>query len=327
MMSVHEGFSLMTRAANGELNDKEQLSNLIPMDSPQAVLEEVKFILSRISTDLDPTPLTAAFHMIVDLFSGQYPGYRACNTEFHDIHHTNHVFLAMARLIHGAVVDGEKLSPHQTTLGLMAAMFHDSGYIQEISDTTGTGAKYTVNHVDRSMDLFAKFGERIGMPNRDISSVQAIILCTNLSVDIDTIKFRDALIRLLGQLMGAADVLAQMADRIYIEKLLFLYREFRESGMGGYDSELDLLRKTVGFYDFITKRLSSSLGGVDRFMRSHFRTRWDIDQDLYKIAIAKQKGYLRDILQAPDASLLDHLKRGGIAESFIAKKENGSGSA
>ncbi len=314
----------MTKAVNDALNDREQLSNLIPMDSPQAVLEEVEFILSRISTDIDPAPLAAAFHMIVDLFNGQYPGYRACNTEFHDIHHTNHVFLAMARLIHGAIVDGENIPPSQTILGLMAAMFHDSGYIQEITDMTGTGAKYTVNHVKRSMDLFANFGEQTGLSGHDISAVQSIILCTNLSVDMDTIKFPNASVRLLGQLMGAADVLAQMADRIYIEKLLFLYREFRESGMGGYDSEVDLLRKTIGFYDFIAQRLASNLGGVDRFMKSHFIARWDIDEDLYKIAIAKQKRYLRGILQTPDSDLLDHLKRGGIAASLFAKQENGS---
>lgn len=38
-----------------------------------------------------------------------------------------------------------------------------------------------------------------------------------------------------------------MADRAYLAKLIYLYHEFREGGVAGYESELDLLKKTPTF--------------------------------------------------------------------------------
>ena len=312
----------MNPVADDGLKNHRDLNSLIPMDSPQAVIEEVTHILGLIFPSFDPNPVNSAFYMISDLFNGDYPGYRACNTEYHDFHHTNHVFLAMARLIHGAVVDGEKFTQRKITLGLMAALFHDSGYIQKIEDRTGTGAKYTATHVERSMDLFEHYGKQIGLDTKSIGGAQAIILCTNLSVDIATIKFPCKSTKLLGKLLGAADVLAQMADRTYLEKLLFLYHEFRESGIGGYAGEVDLLRKTIGFYDFIARRLEANLDGVDRLMKRHFIARWDIDEDLYRTAIDKQRQYLEQILEMPDTDPRDHLKRGGIVDRINNKYRN-----
>jgi len=39
---------------------------------------------------------------------------------------------------------------------LNAALFHDTGYIQEKSDDEGTGAKYTSIHVKRSIQFLDK---------------------------------------------------------------------------------------------------------------------------------------------------------------------------
>ena len=309
----------MKPASQEGYKNQKQLYDLIPMDSPKAALEEVRYILSLIAPDVDTYAVVSAYHSTWDLFLGKYPGYRGCNTEYHDFGHTTQVFLAMARLIHGAVVCGERFKPHHITLGLMAALFHDSGYIQEIDDTTGTGAKHTATHVERSMDLFERYGKRIGLEEVSIFGVQSIILCTNLSVDIDTIEFPSENISLLGKILGAADVLAQMADRTYLEKLLFLYHEIKESGIGGYSGEVDLLEKTIGFYDFIAMRLQSSLDGVDRFMTSHFASRWGIEKDLYGSAIEKQKRYLRKILAKTDTDPRDLLKRGGIVSKVNSK--------
>ena len=301
-----------------------QLSRLVAMESPDAVLEEVRTILDLVDPDFDKKVVTSAFRSVIDLFRGDYPGYQACNTEFHDLDHTSSVFLATARLIHGAVVDGQRFTQRQVTLGLLAAMFHDAGYIQRVEDTEGTGAKYTNTHVERSMAMVADYARGREIAPREVAAVQAVILCTNLSVDIDTIAFPDLRIRMLGQLLAAADVLAQMADRIYIEKLLFLYREFRESGMGGYHSELDLLRKTIGFFDFIDQRLEMNLQGVDRFMTSHFKRRWNIGEDLYRTAIDKQRQYLLEILDAPETEVFDQLKRGGITRILNGGGDRGA---
>jgi hypothetical protein len=293
-----------------------QLYNLIPMDSPQDVLDEAIVILDLISPDFDTAPVTSAFNMVVNLFSGKYPGYRVCNTEYHDLRHTIETFLAMARLIHGAVLDGETFTDRHISLGLIAAFLHDAGYIQEEHDKDGTGSKHTTNHVQRSMDFLERHGSELGLSYEEITDGRAIIIGTDLAVDISTIVFTSDKVELLGKMLGSADMLAQMADRIYLEKLLFLYSEFKEAGIGDYESQVDLLQKTLAFYDFIAQRLKTTLDATDRFVSSHFASRWGTHANLYHVAIAKQRNYLEQILEIQDSDPRAHLRRGGIVDKI-----------
>ncbi len=296
--------------------DNIQLSSLVAMDSPDAVFGEVETIFKMVSPNFDTTLLRKAFNVTVDLFNGDYPGYRACNTEYHDLRHTTDAFLSMARLVHGGIVDGQSFTQEYIVTGLIAALFHDSGYIQQENDLDGTGAKYTINHVRRSMDFLESAGVEIGMSLKNIQSGRVIILCTDLSVDLSEIFFPDPETEILGKILGSADLLAQLADRTYLEKLLFLYREFKEAGLGNYDSELDLLKKTIRFYDFVSHRLEKTLDSAQRFMTSHFTLRWNIEENMYQRSIKKQRDYLQKILDNPDSDPLNHLKRGGIVEKI-----------
>jgi len=291
-----------------------QLYNLIPMDSPQDVLGEVLVITDLISPDFDGALIRSAFNKTVSLYKGTYPGYRACNTEYHDLHHTIDTFLAMARLIHGSVLDGETFTERQVALGLITALLHDAGYIQQEQDTDGTGSKYTTNHVQRGMDFLERHGPEFGLSHEEISDGRAIILFTDLAVDISTIAFRSAEVGLLGKMLGSADLLAQMADRTYLEKLLFLYYEFKEAGIGDYQSEVDLLQKTLAFYDFITQRLATTLDATDRFANSHFASRWKTNANLYHVAIENQRNYLDQFLKIQGFDFRNHLRRGGITD-------------
>ncbi|MFC1815802.1 hypothetical protein ACFL0M_07625 [Thermodesulfobacteriota bacterium] len=276
---------------------QKQLYDLIKTDSAEAVLDEVRLILKSISPDFDSAPVSSAFIKTIGLYEGKYPDYQACNTEFHDLRHSIETFLAMARLIHGAILDGKIFRDDQIVLGLIAAILHDAGYIQENSDRDGTGAKYTASHVQRSMDFLERYGKEEGLSDEVIANGRAIIHCTDLSVDIKAIAFSSTEIQLLGKMLGAADLLAQMADRTYLEKLLFLYHEYSEAKLGDYENELDLLKQTVGFYDFIAHRLESTLDSTDRFMSSHFAAQWKINRNLYQEAIERQKNYLLQILK------------------------------
>jgi len=295
------------------MNDT-QLYNLIPADSPEALLDEVIVIIDLIVPDFDTVPVTSAFNTTVNLYRGRYSGYRPCNTEYHDLRHTTDTFLAMARLIHGAVVDGETFTNRQITLSLIVALLHDVGYIQEEHDMEGTGAKYTANHVQRSIDFLEHHGSEFELSDEEIADGRAMILCTDLAVDISTIEFTSAKVELLGKMLDSADLLAQMADRTYLEKLLFLYHEFKEAGVGDYESEVDLLQKTLAFYDFIAQRLKTTLDETDRFMGPHFTSRWGIHTNLYHVAIENQRNYLKQILEIQDSDPRDHLRRGGIVD-------------
>ena len=131
----------------------EQLADLVDTKNPDAVLEEIFVIVSAMYDTFDVARFKTVFNDIIRLFNGNYPGYQKCSTDYHDLPHTIEVLLAMVRLMHGYCIDSGVLSEKSVLLGLISALMHDTGYIKTDDDTVGTGAKYTLTHVGRSIDF------------------------------------------------------------------------------------------------------------------------------------------------------------------------------
>jgi len=279
------------------------------MEDPQSVLGEVRTIVFMMFPEFDFDTVDRVFKDIVRLFRGEYPGYRKCTTQYHDLKHATDTFLAMARLTHGASVSGESLTRKDVNLGLICALMHDTGYIQTLDDDIGTGAKYTRIDTKRSIVFMDNYIADSGLSTEDFKAYPDILICTGLDTKISKIRFESRNIELLGKLLGSADLLGQMADRTYLEKLLFLFYEFREAGITGYDSELDMLKKTMDFYAMARRRFATELESVNEYMRQHFKVRWNLDRDLYMEAMEKNINYLRFILDSHEEDYRDHLKR------------------
>lgn len=292
--------------------------NILQIDSPEEVFCEAEKLFLLMFPHARFDNIRASADAVMGLYKGFYPGYKACSTYYHDFSHIRDTFLAMIRLIHGAWLDGEIFSERAVYVGLTAALFHDSGYIQEQSDDIGTGAKFTKIHIPRSMDMFERYGTTRGMSMEEISEGRAMIRCTDISIAIPKDDFLTELGELLGRILTMADVLAQMADRVYLEKLLFLYHEFEEGEFGNYAGEEDLIRKTLVFFDFMISYMEKTLNKTNDYLSLHFICRWGIDISLYDKAINNHRGYLQKILKLSDTELLDCLKRSGIVEKVRA---------
>lgn len=298
----------------------DKLYDLINPADAQRVHDEVKHIISLLTDEYDYDMFDVFLKDTVRLFGGEYPGYQSSRTSYHDLEHTNSVVLATARLMHGCFLEGHALEPRSIFLGLASSLFHDIGLIQTMDDNEGTGAKYTVGHEERSIAFITKYLSSKGFSPQDTEDCAHLIRCTILSLPVKEIPFRSGKIETLGKIVGSADLLAQMADRNYLEKLLLLFREFEEAGVPGFDSALDLLQKTEGFYKFVAqKRLSEEFDGISANMRSHFNSRWGIPQDLYAESIRKNIEYLKTVIDGCRDSFecyLDNLKRLGISKQF-----------
>ena len=276
------------------------------------ILKEVKLITALINPQFDFHFLDQAFADIEKLFRGQYKGFRACNTHYHDLRHTLTVFLAMARLLHGAYLQGIKFTDKEINIGLLCALMHDAGYIQSDEDHAGTGAKYTLVHIHRSSKFMQEYYSAADYFKDDIKNFDDILNCTGLNIDIEKIKFASPITEMMGKILGTADLLGQMADRFYLEKLVFLFREFAEAKVPGFDSEIDLLQKTVNFYNVIIARFENMLGNVNQYMVHHFRNRWNIEKNLYEEAMKKNIDYLKFILKDNHKNLNVYLRRNAI---------------
>jgi hypothetical protein len=284
--------------------------HLLHMESPKAVLDEVLTTARMAAPDLDEDALKSVFKDVVDLFRGRYPGFAACDTPYHDLVHTLDTLVAMARLIHGAHLGGQRFSGHDVLLGCISALMHDTGYIQEKSDIhKGTGARYTQEHVTRSAAFARAYLIRNQYNDLDAGRCRAIILCTDLALVIRDISFPDETARTLGKILGAADLLGQMSARNYLEKLLLLYRELREGRVDTFSSERDLLDKTRGFYKQCKDRMIRQYGGADAYMKLHFAHRHGLEYDPYARYAEKNLRYLTKVLTQNGDDYRSVLKR------------------
>ncbi len=300
-----------------------KLYDLVDLTNPQSTLNELRHIVALTVNDFDHALFEQIYADINMLFVGDFPGYRASNTKYHDLEHTSSVVLAAGRLIHGAFVEGHSFTAKTILLGLLGAIFHDIGFIQADSDVNGSGAKYTIGHEERSIRFMKEYLSQKSFSEQDLEDCTHIIMSTILDLEIKDIPFRSDDIAMLGKIVGSADLLAQMADREYLEKLFMLFKEFEEAGMPGYGSELELLQKTQDFYKHVAlQRLGQEFENVSAFMLSHFKNRWDLDRNLYQESIVANINYLKTVVVSCDESYscyLKHFRRGGFAEKLNHK--------
>jgi len=240
---------------------------------PQETLPYVRQLFLESFPGRSPEFLAAVFGRVSDLFAGRYPGYQACDTKFHDVAHTCQATVATLRILDGQRKSGRQpvLAARDFELAHAAILLHDAGYIKQAGDTEGTGAKYTLTHVERSAEFAGTFLAPFGVTDDEIRIVRLAIQCTGVQVDTSRLAFRDERERFLGCALGTGDMLGQMAAANYPEQLPALYREFAEAGITAYRDAADLMRRTRGFYaGDVRKLLNEEWGSVHQVLSCHF---------------------------------------------------------
>ncbi len=244
----------------------------------KAVESEVEAIFTTLFPQADKQFIHEAFGWSGQWFSGDYPGYLPIDARYHDLEHTLQGTLALARLLRGRHFAGvpPALTPMAFELGLFAILMHDTGYLKRENDTEGTGAKYTTTHVRRSGEFARNFLAKKGFSASDTLSVQNMIRCTGVNVDLNAIPFGSELDRIVGFALGTADLLGQMAAPDYVEKLPVLYLEFAEAARytGGdspkaiaFNSPEELMRNTPAFWrNYVLPKIEKDFGGLYRFL-------------------------------------------------------------
>jgi len=304
---------------NNRLNQND-VTNRVDVEDAEKVRDAVLDLFRARyahSGEAELGALARAFDDVKALFEGNFPGYLPCDTLYHDARHTLDMTLAMARLVdgHDRAHPGERqLGLRRAVLGVVIALLHDSGYMRRVSESNvENGAIFTKVHVSRSADFLARYLPTIGFgPEAELAA--RLVHFTGYEMDVDDIKVADPKDRLLGHMVGSADLIGQMSDRMYLEKCReFLYKEFvlgsvaREMLPDGreivrYASAEDLIYKTPGFYEYVAReRINRKLGGADRYAELHFD-----GPNLYQTEIDANMSYLREAIEKAD---LDRLRR------------------
>ena len=294
---------------------QNDVTNLINVEDAGQVRDAVIAMYAARYPGADLAPLARAFDDVAALFEGNYPGYLPCDTLYHDSRHTFDMTLAMARLVEGhdrSCPAAEQLGARRAVLGAVIALLHDSGYMRRASEVNvENGAVFTKVHVSRSADFLARYLPTIGYgPEAEMAS--RVVHFTGYEMDVDDIKVADPKDRLIGHMVGTADLIGQMSDRMYLEKCReFLYQEFvlgaiaRETLPDGreivrYTSPEDLIYKTPGFYEYVARdRINRKLGAADRYAEAHFD-----GPSLYQVEIDANFRFLRDAIERADLNRL-----------------------
>lgn len=267
------------RRSDFDITDKIRTTDAIE------VCDEVVRLFRGLYRSGDARPMVRAFGDMSKMYHGKHPDYHPCDTEYHDIQHVLDVTLAMARLLNGYQRENARTNPlpaQYFVVGIITALFHDVGYLRRRSDRKHRyGAEYTLTHVGRGSRFLRRYLPRIGL-RQHAQAASVLIHFTGYERDATTIRMSDPLMRRVGEMLGSADIIAQMADRCYLEKCHDrLYPEFVLGGIARrkqpdgsevvvYRSGRDLISKTPAFYVNAIKRLDEKLGGAYSYAEKHF---------------------------------------------------------
>lgn len=286
------------------------VTDRIRTTDPVCVQLEVCRIHRGLYPGADSNGIARTFEHIAALYRGQVPGFEKCDTAYHDLQHVLEVTLAMARLLDGynrTRGDGPAIGDRLFQLGIVCALFHDAGYVRRRGDRRHRrGAEYTRVHVSRGARMLKEYLPQVGLGEFALPAA-GVLHYTGYERPVARIRLPHPIFRLLGSLLGSADIVAQMSDRCYLEKCRDrLYPEFVDGGIARrvtgtgvetvFASGDDLLRKTPGFYVTAARRLDNELGGAYRYATGHFG-----GEDLYMDALRQNVRFAEKLRE--DASL------------------------
>lgn len=283
----------------------EDVSGTIRITDPAAVGAEVARLFQELYPQASPRTIERAFADIVRLYRGAHPRFHRCDTPYHDLQHILDVTLAQARLMDGYERSRSGPPPLPAPLfrvGVICALLHDVGYVRRRADRRHrNGAEYTRTRASRGAVFVAEYLREAGLA-RYAHSAAALLHYTGYERSAESIRVDHQVLRRIGQMLGSADILAQMSDRCYLEKCRDrLYPEFVAGGVARtlFRSAQELVRRTPAFFHSAAQRLDLQLARAHEYAGRHFG-----GQNLYLEEIHKNVRHARLVADAGRDELL-----------------------
>jgi hypothetical protein len=291
------------------------VTDTVKVSSPVAVRTAVNEIFAELYPHASFDPVLMGFIDFERFYAGFDAAYHGVDTAYHDIQHTLDMTLALTRLVAGyerVHGEGDRLGAERARLAIITALFHDAGYLRHRDRDRGAvnGAEFTLKHVSRSAGFLGEYLPTIGL-SADVPVAKQIVHFTGYELSLDSIELDCPQDATIGHLLGTADLIAQMADRCYLEKCRDrLFAEFVLAGIaideaGGdtlvrYRSGKDLLAKTLTFYEQSARdRLDRSFNRAYRYLEAYFDT-----ENPYVVFVTKNLDHLGRIIHEDAWDLL-----------------------
>ena len=279
---------------------------------------QVGHIVLAFAPGHDLTRIADTFKLLDRAFDGDLPGYQKLKTLYHNRTHTNEVVLCSARMLHGLHLAGQGLDHDHIDAALIGALMHDVGYLMNNEEASGTGAQFTDSHVLRGVEFARR--HLPGLPPDVLDTAIKVILLTDHRKHPDWVKFDNLQQQRAAYATATADLIGQMANREYLERVLLLYFEFEEAQLGGFADIHDLLEKTAAFYRMTKGRLDNDLKGLSVHLVQHFGQQLGAERNFYLESIDRNLDYLDRVVKMERQHRLECLKRGGVVDTVLELK-------
>jgi len=189
---------------------------------------------------------------------------------YHNLEHTIHVTLVGQQILMGKQIKEGRIPPEDWLHFVISLLCHDIGYIKGVCreddienltfstgldeprfvilDTGSTDAGLTKYHVDRGKKFVR---ERFG--NSLLGIIDPDVICKNIELTRFPVPNTDDHKDTVGYpgLLRAADLMGQLSDPRYLEKIPALFYEFLETGESehrGWKNPGDLKKAYPGFF-------------------------------------------------------------------------------
>lgn len=218
---------------------------------------------------------------LIALFRDGSQSLQPLDTPYHDLRHTLQVVLCWCRMVDRllAVESPAPIQGRLLQLGFYAALYHDSGYLKDRCDTSGTGAKLAAIHERRSCSIACRQLMDLLADDTQARALQRMIVATGPRVLMDAIPFSCEQERQLAQILASADFLAQLGDPDYPARLSWLYREMCEAeSVRRFPRALPQLKDVDAFRaatppfwsNFVWPHLQGACASVHRFLNDPY---------------------------------------------------------
>ena len=302
-------YPLLGEDAVQERRSDYDVTNTVCVSSPQHVRRAVRDLFESAYPRASFDSIWLAFHDFELFYRGLDPEYHGVDTPYHDIQHTLDMTLALARLIVGydrSVESSDRLGPDRAKFAIVSALFHDFGYLRhrKRDEHAANGAEFTLSHVTRSGAFLEQYLPKVGL-NAFAPVASRVVHFTGYEMSLDQIELEDPRDSIVGHLLGTGDLVAQLADRCYLEKCRDrLYPEFVLGNVAvssgreaNYWSGMDLLLKTLNFYQKSAQyRLEHTFNRVYRYAEAVF----EHGENPYMSFIGKNLAFLASIKEQED---------------------------
>ncbi|MEM7219272.1 MAG: metal-dependent phosphohydrolase [Pseudomonadota bacterium] len=234
-------------------------------NSEQLVIDAFVEHIGGAFTDAFPNATGAQQGLLRQATRGALELLAKSDAAYHDVQHSILVTDVGQTILWGRISSQGDLSPEDWLHAVLAMLYHDVGYLRGaladdragsyLVDKNGgrvepppgaTDAFMSPYHVERSrMYVEQRFARETLI---DAEVISAYIEITRFPVPADANYQRAGD---LGGLVRAADLIGQLADPNYLQKLAYLFAEFKETGDGaalGYQNAGQLRRTYPAFF-------------------------------------------------------------------------------